>query len=176
MSPPLVDRVAPLAGELARFARWLASNPHDADDVVQETLIRALRARDVPPSDRALRAWLFRIARNVHVDQRRAQAARDRFVVLEGGRDELDEIGEPAAGLAHAQIDRFDLERALAELPEGTRAALVLVDVWEFDHAEVATILDVPVGTVKSRVARGRARLAALLGVETHVHARRRGR
>jgi RNA polymerase sigma-70 factor (ECF subfamily) len=175
MSPPLVDRVAPLAVELTRFARWLASATHDADDVVQETLIRALRARDVPPSERALRAWLFRIARNVHVDQRRAQAARDRFVVLEGGRDDLEELEEPVTTTAH-DIDRTDLERALAELPEGTRAALVLTDVWEFDHAEVAAILDVPVGTVKSRVARGRARLAAILASDVQPHAERRGR
>lgn len=176
MAAPLVDRIAPLAGELSRFARWLASSPQDADDVVQETLVRALRARDVPANDRALRAWLFRIARNVHVDQRRAQAARDRFVVLEGGRDDLEEVEEPPVKLAQEPIDRVDLERALAELPEGTRAALVLVDVWEFDHAEVAAILDVPVGTVKSRVARGRARLAAILLAETNLHAERRDR
>lgn len=176
MSPSLIDRIAPLAGELSRFSRWLAASPHDADDVVQETLIRALRARDVPPGERALRAWLFRIARNVNIDQRRAQAARDRFVVLEGGRDELEEVEEPVTRTAYEHIERADLERALADLPEGTRAALVLTDVWEFDHAEVAAILDVPVGTIKSRVARGRARLAAILASDGHVHAERRGR
>lgn len=176
MSPLLIDRIAPLAGELSRFARWLASSPHDADDIVQEALIRALRARDVPPGERALRAWLFRIARNVHVDQRRAQAARDRFVVLKGGRDELEEIEEPVARTAYEHIERADLERALEDLPEGTRSALVLTDVWEFDHAEVAAILDIPVGTVKSRVARGRARLAAILASDVQPHAERKGR
>jgi RNA polymerase sigma-70 factor, ECF subfamily len=175
MPPPLVDRIAPLAGELTRFARWLASSVHDADDVVQEALLRAFRAKDAPPGDRALRAWLFRIARNVHVDQRRAQAARDRFIVLEGGRDDLEEVEGTAPRPAHG-VERADLERALAELPEGTRAALVLTDVWELDHAEVASILDIPLGTVKSRVARGRARLAAILVSADRVHAERTGR
>jgi RNA polymerase sigma-70 factor (ECF subfamily) len=60
-------------------------------------------------------------------------------------------------------IEPVDLERALGHLPEGARTALLLTDLWEFDHEEVARILDVPVGTVKSRVARARARLAVLL-------------
>jgi len=175
MSGALVDRIAPLAGELSRFARWLARNAHDADDVVQESLMRALRAREVPSEERVLRAWLFRIARNVHVDQMRAQAARDRFVVLEGGRDELEEVEAPGRATP-VHVERADLERALADLPEGTRAALVLTDVWEFDHAEVAAILDVPVGTVKSRVARGRARLAAILDSDAESRAGGSGR
>jgi RNA polymerase sigma-70 factor (ECF subfamily) len=172
---PLALRIRPLAGELSRFARWLASSAHDADDVVQETLVRALRAKDVPAADRALRAWLFRVARNAHVDLRRAQAARDRFVVLEGGRDDLEEVAAPVAP-PPLDVDRDDLERALAELPEATRAALVLTDVWEFDHAEVAAILDVPLGTVKSRVARGRARLAAILSDAGDLRVRGRAR
>ncbi len=168
-----VDRIAKLAGELARFAGWLAGSSYDADDVVQETLIRALPAKSVPADEPALRAWLFRIARNVHVDQRRNQAARDRFVVLEGGRDELEEV-EQIAVPALGDLDRADLERALGELPEGARAALVLADVWELDHSEIAAILDIPVGTVKSRVARARVRLAALLNPpEAHQTQRR---
>jgi len=160
--PPLIDRLTALAAELSRFARWLAPTTHDADDVVQETLIRALRAANPPTAERPLRAWLFQIARNVHVDQRRSQVARDRFVVLEGGRDELPEHAAPPT-VTIRDIERADLEAALAQLPEGARTAVVLTDVWEFDHEEVAQILDIPVGTVKSRVVRARARLAQLL-------------
>ncbi len=162
MSTPLIDRLTALAAELSRFARWLAPTAHDADDVVQETLIRALRAWNAPTDERALRAWLFQIARNVHVDQRRSQAARDRFVVLEGGRDELPDHPAPPT-VTIRDFDRADLEAALAQLPEAARTTLVLTDVWEFDHEEVARILDIPVGTVKSRVVRARARLAQLL-------------
>lgn len=164
MSSSLVDRLSAVAGELSRFARWLTASGPDGDDVVQETLLRAFAAGDVPPGERAFRAWLFRVARNVHVDLRRAQAARERLVVLHGGRDELEDAQAPAVPL-YGPIDRMDLERALLALPEGARAALVLTDVWAFDHEEVAAILDIPLGTVKSRVARARARLATLLAM-----------
>jgi RNA polymerase sigma-70 factor (ECF subfamily) len=158
----LATHLAPLLGELTRFARWLTAAPHDADEVVQETLTRALLHHDDLADAKRLRAWLFQIARNVHVDLRRAQAGRDRFVVLEGGLEELAALETPPVALP-ALIEPADLERALAQLSEGSRTALLLTDVWEFDHEEVARILDVPVGTVKSRVARSRARLAAIL-------------
>ncbi|MBL0193101.1 MAG: RNA polymerase sigma factor [Myxococcales bacterium] len=153
----LAQKLRPLLGELTRFARWLAQTPQEADEVVQETLLRALRAHEDLADTRHLKAWLFRIARNAHVDLRRAQAGRDRFVLLGGGLDELSALETPPP-VPPARVEGVDLERALAELPEGARAALVLTDVWEFDHEEVARILDIPVGTVKSRVAR-RARV-----------------
>lgn len=162
--PSFIDRVTALAGELTRFAGWLASSESEANDVVQETLLRALRARPaVASNERALRGWLFQVARNVHVDLRRAQAARDRFIVLEGGREDLEDVESFAPAHANHAIERVDLERALHSLAEGTRVAIVLTDVWELDQNEVAAILGVPLGTVKSRVARGRARLAVML-------------
>lgn len=161
----LAAQLAPLLGELTRFARWLTAAPQDADEVVQETLTRALRHENNLVDAKSLRAWLFQIARNVHVDVRRAQAGRERFVVLEGGLEELEAVESPAPTLPR-QIEPADLERALAQLPEGARAALLLTDLWEFDHEEVATILDVPVGTVKSRVVRARAKVASILASE----------
>lgn len=167
-----------LLGELTRFARWLAQRPHEADEIVQETLTRALRSAGELVDDKSLKAWLFRSARNAHVDLLRAQAGRDRFVVLGGGLDELSALETPPP-VPPANIERVDLERALAELPEGARTVLVLTDVWEFEREEVARILDIPVGTVKSRVARARTRLAALLAERsldhdnTHSHGRR---
>lgn len=161
----LAAQLAPLLGELTRFARWLTAVPHDADEVVQETLTRAIRHREDIDEIKSLRAWLFQIARNVHVDLRRAQAGRDRLVVLEGGLEELAAVESPPTILP-ARIEPIDLERALAQLPEGSRTALLLTDLWEFDHEEVARILDVPVGTVKSRVVRARAKIAAILASE----------
>lgn len=145
---------------------------------MQETLTRALRSAGDLVDAKSLKAWLFRLARNAHVDLLRAQAGRDRFVVLGGGLDELSALETPPP-VPPDHIERVDLERALAELPEGARTVLVLTDVWEFEREEVARILDIPVGTVKSRVARARTRLAALLaerGLDhgtTHSHGRR---
>ena len=144
-----------LLGELTRFARWLSTTPHDADEIVQETLIRALEGAGDLEDRSAIRAWAFRIARNVHIDCCRRRASHERFVVLEGGRDDLADV--ELSRSVPASIDPMDLERALLELPEGARTALLLTDLWELDHEEVARIFDVPLGTVKSRVARARA-------------------
>jgi RNA polymerase sigma-70 factor (ECF subfamily) len=165
----LALQLRPLLGELTRFARWLAQGPDEAEEIVQETLTRALRSPGDLAESKSLKAWLFRIARNAHVDLLRAQAARDRFVVLGGGLDELSALEAPPP-VPPASIERVDLERALAELPEGARTALVLTDVWEFEREEVARILDIPVGTVKSRVARARSRLAAILAERSVEH------
>ena len=164
--------LAPHLGELTRFARWLSAAPHEADDIVQETLIRALNGAHKLENRSAMRAWAFRIARNVHVDLRRSRASYERFVVLEGGLEDLAEVEMTSASLP-STIDSIDLERALLKLPESSRTALLLTDLWEFDHEEVARILDVPIGTVKSRVARARVRVAALL---TAGDATKRGR
>lgn len=159
--PDLAVQLAPLLEELTRFAQWLTGATYEADEVVQETLTRALRNEHDLVARKSLRAWLFQIARNVHVDLRRAQAGRDRLVVLEGGLDELSAL--EISTVPPPRIEPADLERALAQLPEGARVAVLLTDVWEFDHAEVAEILDLPLGTVKSRVARARAHLARIL-------------
>jgi len=150
-----------LLGELTRFARWLVPSDHDADETVQNALIRALDGAAELRDPSAVRAWLFRIARNAHVDLQRGHAARDRFVVLEGGLEDLVAVEGPPADLP--TVEPIDLERALAQLPEGARTALLLTDLWGFDHEEVSKILDIPLGTVKSRVARARARVAAIL-------------
>ena len=161
-----------ILGELTRFARYLAATSEDADDLVQETLTRALRGGAGLERAGSLKAWVFTIARHAQVDLRRARASRDRFVVLGGGLEELSALESPPRPLG-ATVERADLERVLAELPEGARAALLLSDLWEFDLEEIAKILDIPIGTVKSRVARARAHVAAALG--RHDDEERRG-
>jgi RNA polymerase sigma-70 factor (ECF subfamily) len=161
-----------ILGELTRFARYLAATSEDADEVVQETVTRALRGGAGLERMGSLKAWVFTIARHAHVDMQRARASRDRFVVLGGGLEELSALASPPPHL-DAIVERGDLERVLAELPEGARAALLLSDLWEFDLEEIAKILGIPVGTVKSRVARARAHVAAALG--RHADEGRRG-
>lgn len=157
----LARLIMPLLGELTRFAGWLAASSEEANEVVQDTVVRALDASEGFRDPERIKPWLFRIARSAHIDRRRRRAARDRFIVLEGGLDDLADIATPAVPLP--VVDPAELERALRELPEPARMALLLTDLWGFGIDEVAGILEIPTGTVKSRVARARMRVAASL-------------
>lgn len=144
---------------LCAFCRRLEGQS-DGDDLLQATYERAferwrsLRGRD------GCRAWLFRIARNLHIDRMRARRARPELQLLLG-----DKAFDPPWATAESiqRVDRDVLERALRTLPASQHEAVVLCDVWEFTYPEIATIVEAPIGTVRSRIARGRARLAALL-------------
>lgn len=148
--------------ELTRFARWLVASVPEADDLVHEVVVRALESAATIEDPSRLRAWLFRTARNARVDLWRSGAARSRLLVLQGGLDDLEQVAIPPVPTPPA-FERADIEHALARLPESARTALLLVDLWQFSYEEVASILDIPVGTVRSRLARGRSRLAQLL-------------
>jgi RNA polymerase sigma-70 factor (ECF subfamily) len=168
MAPPDFEQEAlGLLGPLYRFARWLAGSDADARDLAQDTLLLALRSREQFTPGTNLRAWLFRIARNRHLDlrlrQRREQVAgRD---VPEPG----DQADDPAPFFGDQELGRVqglvrgDIARALAALPEPYRTAVVLADVEGWTWEEVAAILSVPIGTVQSRVFRGRRALRVLL-------------
>ncbi len=164
----------PLLGEVTRFARWLVTDVVEAEDIVQETVARALAAAGTLNDPRRIRPWLFRIARNVTIDRRRARAAADRLVVLAGGFDDLGDVELPAGDRA-VRYERAEIEAALAELPELARSALLLSDLWGLDRQEISDVLDVPLGTVKSRVARARARVAILLERGPDAASRRKG-
>jgi RNA polymerase sigma-70 factor (ECF subfamily) len=151
-----------LVPELTRFARWLVGSGQEADDLVHEVVLRALERSETIDDPSRLRAWLFRTARNARIDLLRSGAARSRLMVLDGGLEDLEDASVPADPVP-AILDRVDVEKALAKLPETARAAVLLADLWQFSYEEVATILDVPAGTVRSRLARARARLAQLL-------------
>ncbi|MDN5747108.1 MAG: RNA polymerase sigma factor SigM [Pseudonocardia sp.] len=134
---------------------------HDQDeaaDAVQETLLAAHRAADRFRGDASVRTWLHRILVNTCMD--RLRDARRRPTVPWPDHEMPAVRPDAVAELA----TRMAVSDALATLPDFQRVAIVLVDVQGFGVAEVARILDVPVGTVKSRCARGRTRLAVLLG------------
>lgn len=158
----LARALRPLVPELTSFARWLVGSTQEADDLVHEVVLRALEGASGIEEPSRLRAWLFRTARNARVDIFRAGAARARLMVLEGGIEDLEGAAVPTDPVP-AILDRVDVEKALAKLPEIARAAVLLADLWQFSYEEVATILDIPVGTVRSRLARARACLAQLL-------------
>lgn len=142
---------------LRRFAWALARDPVLADDLVQECLLRALGRWHLLRTGPELRAWLFKVLRNLHIDALRARARR--------GTVALELAPEPAApGSPEGAMELAEVLAALWQLPVEQREALVLIGVEEFGYAEAAEILGVPLGTLMSRLARGRAALRELTG------------
>ncbi|MFH9466047.1 RNA polymerase sigma factor SigM [Streptomyces clavifer] len=159
-------------GELVRRHRdrlWAVAlrtlgDREEAADAVQDALVSAFRAAHTFRGQSAVTTWLHRITVNACLDRARKAASRKTAPVDDAER--LDQLLEPHES-AEAPAERQDLHRellaALATLPAEQRAALVLVDMQAYPVAEAARVLDVPTGTVKSRCARGRARLLPLL-------------
>jgi RNA polymerase sigma-70 factor, ECF subfamily len=136
----------------------MTRNAHDAEDLVQETFLRAYRAFDGYTPGTNIRAWLFTILHRARTDAFRKAGRSLKTVELEG---EGPAVPPPQDALA---AGGEDLTRALESLPEVFRSAVMLRDVEDFSYEEIALILDVPIGTVMSRIHRGRAQLRTLLG------------
>jgi len=147
----------PLFNSLYKFARWLVHNSTDAEDLVQETYLKALRSFASFQPGTNFRAWMFQILRNTFLSScskldRRMTVAMD----LEGDGLELAvDTGTPETIL----MDRSDsqlVQRAIGDLPVHYRETLLLCDVEEMSYQEIAEILSIPIGTVMSRLARAR--------------------
>jgi RNA polymerase sigma factor (sigma-70 family) len=141
---------------LRRYARALAGTREDADDLVQDTLEKAWARASLWSGVADMRGWLFSIMHNLHAD-----GARRGRLVLVALDDDTPEVPVPPA-----QQDRLavrDLESALARLPIEQREVLLLVALEDMAYADVARTLAIPIGTVMSRLARGRERLRAVL-------------
>ena len=142
-----------------RFATMLSGDPVHAEDLVQETMLRAFRSWHRFRSGTNARAWLFTILRNVFISDYRRNRRKDRAVDL----SEVEEITfvepmedkDPEARLLHSLIDDEVLQ-CIAKLPDVYRATLLLSDVEGLSYEEVAKVLDLPLGTVKSRLFRAR--------------------
>lgn len=156
----LYRRIEQEIPRLRRYARALTRDATAADDLVQDCLARALGKVHLWQPDTDLRAWLFTILHNQYVNHvRRA--------VREGAAVALSET-EPLLTTPPNQGKRLelrDLERAIARLPDEQRAVLLLVGLEGMRYEEVAVILDVPVGTIRSRLSRGREMLRHLMGL-----------
>jgi RNA polymerase sigma-70 factor, ECF subfamily len=138
-------------------------DPEEAADALQDALISAFRRASAFRGDAAVTTWMYRIVVNACMDRVRRHPGRR--VVLAGEAEALDLIADPVVDHTRRHDDRIDVSAALVHLSAEHRAALVLVDMHGYSVDEAARILDVAPGTVKSRCARGRARLAELLGV-----------
>ena len=155
---PHVDeapRIVELIPRLRRYARALVGERTAADDLVQDTLERALNKLHLWKRGTDLRAWLFTIMHNVHVNQVRG---RRQLAALDDEALELAVRGTHDVGL-----EVRDLERALARLPVEQRAVLLLVVLEDMSYEQTARALGVPIGTVMSRLARAREKLRALM-------------
>jgi RNA polymerase sigma-70 factor (ECF subfamily) len=151
-----------LADQVYRVARHLVGSKEEAEDLVQEAYARAFRSwRSFTPGTN-LRAWLLRILTNLNIDRgRRNQRTPDIQPLDEGDyllNDRLESTGE-GTGEAQRVVDRLsqdDVVSALSAVPHDFRDVIVLVDIGDFTYADAAQILDIPIGTVMSRLHRGR--------------------
>ncbi|MEM8696252.1 MAG: sigma-70 family RNA polymerase sigma factor [Pseudomonadota bacterium] len=151
------EQLAQVIPHLRAFGRSLSGNRDTADDLVQETLLKAWAARERFQAGTNMRAWTFIILRNLFLSQMR----RSKF---KGEWDELTAdklLAAPASQDQHVELG--DMQRALMELPETQREALILVGAGGFAYEEAAEICGCAVGTIKSRVARGRTALEAIM-------------
>lgn len=154
-----MNKAAAIAAEvprLRRYARALLGDTAEADDLLQECLLRALDNAEKWRDGESPRKWLFTILHNLHIDRQRADARRPRHVEI---NPDSDQQAYPPPGPPTGQ----DIEAAIAALSEEHRQAVLLVALEGLSYAETAQILDVPVGTVMSRLSRGRERLRSLL-------------
>jgi RNA polymerase sigma-70 factor (ECF subfamily) len=150
-------QVVELLPRLRRFARTIARNVHDADDLVQLSIERALLKYDQWRPELKFDGWMFGIMRNAWIDEVRSRSRRDRVFAPE----------EAGASVGHdgteSQVRLLAVQRAVADLPEEQRLAVALVLVEGLSYKEAADVLEVPIGTLTSRLARGREALQAAL-------------
>src|SRR4029077_9635401 len=155
-------QVVPHLDAAYRFARWLARSSHDADDVVQEAILRAYRGFDaLRGSD--VKVWLLTLVRNCHStalkqQQRRALVPLPQEYDSQNGHALISTTPDPESASIRRDEQRT-LEKLISGLPEDYRDVLVLREVEDMGYREIATIINVPMGTVMSRLARARATL-----------------
>jgi RNA polymerase sigma-70 factor (ECF subfamily) len=153
------------ADRVHAVCRRIVLHPEDALDATQEALIAIARGIHRFDGRSAFSTWAYRVATNAALDELRRRKRRPMVAVGE-------QPDPPVAGGEDGVDARLDVDAALELVPEEFRVAVVLRDLADLDYAEIATALDIPLGTVKSRVARGRAALRDVLGNPTGVVSR----
>jgi len=151
------EQVGALLPRLRRFARALTRHPQDADDLVQLSVERALTRRQQWRPDSSLTNWMLGIVRNAWIDETRS---RRRWGAVLAPEDEAAEVGDTGTD---RDIELWSIQSALERLPEEQRLAVALVLVEGLSYREAAQVMDVPIGTLTSRLARGRLALQSML-------------
>lgn len=155
------DELVELLPRLRRFARGLTRDASAADDLCQGAIERALKSRDQWQAGTRLDSWMYRITRNLWIDERRAVSRRGIHSPIDDAAIQIE--GDGAAEVEAGAL-RGDVDGAMARLPDEQREAVMLVLVEGYAYREAAEILEVPIGTVTSRLARGRESLMQMLG------------
>lgn len=158
---PFCDELTRLLPRLRRFARGLTHDGPDGDDLCQATIERALKSRAQWQEGTRLDAWLYRIMRNLWIDETRSRGRRAQVLASDEDAALVSNEGHRAME-AHVELGLVD--RALASLPQEQREAVMLVLVEGFAYKEAAEILGCPMGTLTSRLVRGREALMRALG------------
>lgn len=163
------DEIIPHLDAMYNFALRLTSDPSDAEDLVQDTIVKAFRFFSSYEKGTNAKAWLFRILKNSYINNYRKQSKQPNQV-------DYDEVSTFYETIRAERTDTSDLEdkmfrdlidddisKALDELPEDFRTVVLLCDIEDFTYEEIANMLDVPIGTIRSRLHRGRNLLKAQL-------------
>ena len=159
----------PLLDALFNFARWLTHDQTEAEDLVQETFAKALRGFDSFTLGTDFRAWMFRILRNTFLTSRTGLQAKMTVPLDTEDEAPVAVTWETPETLALASVSRQALQTALDELPIAYREVVLLCDVEEMKYKDIADMLSIPIGTVMSRLARGRRLLRHMLAGDQRV-------
>jgi RNA polymerase sigma factor (sigma-70 family) len=165
MSPstPFDRELVAMLPRLRRFAHSLSQNGTDADDLTQATIERALRSRTQWQAGTRLDSWLYRIMRNLWIDTMRSRGRRER---VEAPMEEADRLGEDPREAIETSAELRRMMSALGRLPDEQREVVSLILIEGFGYREVAEMLGLPIGTVSSRLVRGRTALLELVGIK----------
>ena len=155
------DGLSQLLPRLRRFAHGLSRSPADADDLTQMTIERALRSREQWQEGTRLDSWTYRIMRNLWIDTVRSRQRKEK---VEAPPEEAETVGVDPGDQIAASIDLQRVMRAMERLPDEQREVVALILIEGFGYREAAEMLDLPIGTVSSRLVRGRTALLDMLG------------
>jgi RNA polymerase sigma-70 factor (ECF subfamily) len=155
------DQLAELLPRLRRFAHGLSRDPADADDLAQASLERALKSKDQWQPGTRLDSWCYRIMRNLWIDTARSRARR---MVHEAPEEEGLNVGDDPRDAMDASVDLRRLMAAMGRLPDEQREVVALILIEGFGYREASEMLGLPIGTVSSRLVRGRMALLAMAG------------
>lgn len=155
------DELAALLPRLRRFAHALSRNGSDADDLAQMTVERALRSKSQWQPGTRLDSWAYTIMRNAWIDTVRGRSRRQRS---EAPAAEAESVGHDPSGAIDASIELKRVMAAMQRLPAEQREVVALILIEGFGYRETAEMLGLPIGTVSSRLVRGRNALLAIMG------------
>jgi RNA polymerase sigma-70 factor (ECF subfamily) len=158
------ELAVPLLQRLYNFAAWLSRDPVEAEDLVQEAYVRALKGFASFQPGTNFSAWMFRIVRNIFLNSRSGSKMAQHVSIAEEDEDALlPPAPNTPESILLASSTQQQIQAALERLPAAHREVIILCDVEEMKYREIADVLNVPVGTVMSRVARARKALRGIL-------------